>query len=351
MLKFFEKVEEQIFNLKVIKINQIEDILEKKYNQQAKEQRKSYLKNEKVLFVYRLFSSNMDVFLRVFLFVYGGISIINKRMTVGEFVIMNTFLSLSISAFTYFLYLNQNIQVYKAFYVRLKNITDIPVESFGKEKIEGIEAIQVSNLKFAYEEKEILTGFEYEFKKDNIYSIVGENGSGKSTLLGLLLGLYIDEYNGKIAYNGISIRKLDIPYIRKEYIGVSEQEPELLNDTIGFNITFATRDKRDVKKMEEVIDAVSLEEFLFELEDGLGTIINTCATNLSGGQKQKISIAKALYKNPDLIILDEPTSALDEKSKEKFISYLSKIKKNKIIILVTHDKEFLEISDEVIQLS
>jgi|GEM_PF-6517878 len=134
MLKFFEKVEEQIFNLKVIKINQIEDILEKKYNQQAKEQRKSYLKNEKVLFVYRLFSSNMDVFLRVFLFVYGGISIINKRMTVGEFVIMNTFLSLSISAFTYFLYLNQNIQVYKAFYVRLKNITDIPVESLVRKK-------------------------------------------------------------------------------------------------------------------------------------------------------------------------------------------------------------------------
>lgn len=346
---FFEKIKEQLFDIKFIKINQVDMILRQKYNTIVDEKRKIDVANEQITFAYTVVSRNIDIILIVFLFIYGGIGVVNGRMTIGEFVILYKFLSMIISGFTYFISLNQEVQTNKAFYMRLKEITDILPEIYGKSKIDGIEEIKISNLVFGYGSKEIIEGFDYEFKKGHIYSIIGENGAGKSTIIGLLLGLYIDEFKGEIRYNNHQIKELDIPWVRRELMGVSEQEPSLLSDTIGFNITYAEKKERDEHRLHEVITAVSLNDYIEQSRDGIESVIRPDAANLSGGQKQKISIAKALYKNPDVLILDEPTSALDKKSKENFLSYLSKIKENKIIILITHDKSFLEITDKVIQ--
>lgn len=149
-------------------------------------------------------------------------------------------------------------------------------------------------------------------------------------------------------FNGMPISYVNMYDLRKEHIGVSEQEPILFEDTIRYNFELGrTVDNNLLLRLFDILDMGS---FLSSLPNGMETIIGEKSANLSGGEKQKIALVRALIKNPDVLILDEPTSALDSVCTANLISYLKSIQKDKIIILITHDYRLEESTDTIVSL-
>ena len=138
--------------------------------------------------------------------------------------------------------------------------------------------------------------------------------------------------------------------VRRELVGVSEQEPMLLEDTLRFNLTFDDQATVDESEFRTLCEILNLDSFIRLLPDGLDTVVREGSSNLSGGEKQKISIIRALLKHPKLLVLDEPTSALDRESRRKFVEYLAEIRKDMIILVSTHDEELLRICAETVSL-
>jgi len=206
--------------------------------------------------------------------------------------------------------------------------------------------------------KKTIYNFNVSFTKGNIYAVVGVNGAGKSTLINLIIGMYIDEYDGIISYDNTDIRSIDMISARKNLIGVAEQEPLLISDTIRYNLDFGNDiNLADCERIKNKFaeDAISFLKILnmqdFFSERGLDYVVNENNTNLSGGEKQKISIAKILFKNPTVMIFDEPSSAMDEGAIVQFMNYLHETKQNKIIIIITHDEAVKECCDVVVKIS
>lgn len=270
-------------------------------------------------------------------------------MTVGNFMIIYSYYTTITGTFSYFLNFGGEIQKNFAYYERLQKIVQTPIESNGTKKLEKIHTINFENVTFGYGEGKILENFSYQFENGKLYCIAGENGCGKSTMTMLLSGMYIDEFQGDILYDGYSIKELDMKMLRRKQLGICEQEPMLIADTVRYNMTYENDSSADETLME-LAKQVSFDDFLKSTGKGLDFKLGEASSNLSGGQKQKIALIKAFYKNPDVLILDEPTSAMDAEGRARMISYLQQSKKNKIILAVTHDPELMEAADEVVRM-
>lgn len=346
---FLKSLFAMLINLRHVKINRIFDLLEVRNRQAAKENAEAAVKAVSIDFIYSMLMENVSVFLQIFLFFYGGFQILKGNMTIGSFTIIYSYFEVVNNSAAHFLELGKDIQTHKAYYERLKVIADEPEETNGTEMLQHIDRIELNNVNFKYGEDVVLKDFSCTFEKGGLYVVAGENGSGKSTMISLLLGLYIDEFTGDITYNGVPIRQLDMKKLRKERVGVCEQEPYLVTDTIRFNMKYDNDSSQDAKLME-LAHQVSLDEFLQSTEKGLDTPVGENGDNLSGGQKQKTALVKVFYKDADLLVLDEPTSAMDAGGCERLIQYLESIKHDKIIIIVSHDQKLMEAADKVITL-
>ena len=237
-----------------------------------------------------------------------------------------------------------NSQVYFESYNKLLNDAKKQTQKIeGIKKIENLQSIEFKDVCFKYNKSKILNKFSFKIKSKKIISITGPTGIGKTTILDLISSLYTPD-SGEILINGNSL--LNIKGWRKK-IGYVGQDPILMNDTILNNITF--RDESiSSQKVDEVIKLSSLQGMIKNSPDGLSTIAGERGINLSGGQKQRISLARALLREPFLLLMDEPTSALDKETKISVLSNLKKIKKKVTIICITHDQEVLKISDSII---
>lgn len=164
------------------------------------------------------------------------------------------------------------------------------------------------------------------------------------------MGLHASSFTGQVLYNDMDISGINMYTVRNNCIGVSEQEPTLLPDTLRYNLDL---DKEGLtaaqsENVNKLVDILGLSECLRRLS--YEAVISESATNISGGEKQKISILRVLLKNPDVLVLDEPTSALDNSSCKALNAYLQEIKHNKIIIVVTHHNDFAQSSDHIVLL-
>ena len=309
----------------------------------------SLLRYTKVSYLFNSSNSMVTTIARVIIFFVGGMEIINGNLTIGDFTIISSYFTMMIGSVGYFLNLGKSYQDALVSYDRLRQILDEPQEINGTIRLESIETIELINVSFAYDNsKKIIHDFNYEFEKGKIYCIVGDNGTGKSTLINVILGILVNYYSGEIRYNSIEVKELDMYYIRRKIIGVTEQEPKLVNDTIINNLIYGVEiyDYKTIDKLLKDLN-VNIDKF----HEGLNTKLNEASSNISGGEKLKIAIARTFLKDPDVIVLDEPTSALDVVSIEKLKSMLTALKKEKIILIVTHNQEFLNIADEVIDLN
>ena len=193
--------------------------------------------------------------------------------------------------------------------------------------------ITIKDVNFKYEDENVLKHFSLEVKKGQTVALVGQSGSGKSTIANLLTRFY-DVNEGTIAIDGIDIKDLDLQSLRG-LMGLVTQDSILFNDTIKANISIGKIDATD----EEIIEALKIAnayEFVKDLPLGIHTNIGDSGNKLSGGQKQRLSIARAVLKNPPIMILDEATSALDTES-EKFVQIaLENMMQNRTSIVIAH---------------
>ncbi|WP_405201755.1 ABC transporter ATP-binding protein [Dokdonia sp. LLG6352-1] len=218
-----------------------------------------------------------------------------------------------------------------------KDITT-PVEGFAK-------AIAINNISFKYEEQLVLKNFTLNVPKGKTVALVGQSGSGKSTIANLLTRFY-DVVSGDITVDGVDIRDMSLKDLRKN-IGIVTQDAILFNDSLRNNMIVGKATATD----EEIIESLKIAnawEFVKELPEGLDTNIGDSGNKLSGGQKQRLSIARAVLKNPPIMILDEATSALDTESERLVQKALENMMKNRTSIVIAHRLSTIQNADEIV---
>ena len=218
-----------------------------------------------------------------------------------------------------------------------KDITT-PVEGF-------VKAIAINNISFKYEEQLVLKNFTLNVPKGKTVALVGQSGSGKSTIANLLTRFY-DVVSGDITVDGVDIRDMSLKDLRKN-IGIVTQDAILFNDSLRNNMIVGKANATD----EEIIESLKIAnawEFVKELPEGLDTNIGDSGNKLSGGQKQRLSIARAVLKNPPIMILDEATSALDTESERLVQKALENMMKNRTSIVIAHRLSTIQNADEIV---
>lgn len=229
---------------------------------------------------------------------------------------------------------------------KILNATNNITEKENADEIDDFEhSIEFSNVDFSYnEQKQILHGINLVIPKGKTIALVGQSGSGKSTLVDLIPRFH-DIQQGSISIDGVDIRDLTINSLRS-LIGNVNQEAILFNDTVYNNIAFGV----DNATKEQVVEAARIanaHEFIMEMEQGYDTNIGDRGCRLSGGQRQRVSIARAILKNPPILILDEATSALDTESERLVQDALERLMKSRTTIAIAHRLSTIRNADEI----
>jgi ABC-type bacteriocin/lantibiotic exporter with double-glycine peptidase domain len=337
----------QYLDVKVTKINNLYKAYEENLTEYTDKAQSSFESFLKVSFAF----DGIDILIKrlalLILIAYSGSLVLNNKLTAGEFTIIIAYFNIAFEGFTGFIEFAKGYQDAKSSYSRVEELLNIKSETNGKNTLNKIEKITLQDITFSYDkDKHLLKNFNYNFQKGKIYCIKGKNGTGKSTLLELILGIN-EEYQGDIFYNNENIINLDLYNLRTNLISYVEQAPTLIEGTLLKNLTIGLKNY-NMDYIKQYCEEFGVHKIL---PKGYEDTISANNTNLSGGEKQKIVICRALGKNGEVIIMDEPTAALDLKAKEKLKEMLLKIKEKKIIILITHDEDFEKISDEIVNLN
>ena len=286
------------------------------------------------------------------LYLVGGILMMkyDSDLTVGDISVLVALLGRMYGPVNSLL----NIQVEwirsMALFTRIFEYFDMPVEiQNAPDAIVPAVAngnVEFKNVRFSYNpERQILKNVNFELKSGNSIAIVGPSGSGKSTIINLIPRLY-DVCGGEVTFDGVDVRKLDLEFLRKN-IGIVSQETYLFNGTIRENLLYAKPDATE----EELIEAckkANIYDFVKSQEKGLDTMVGNRGLKLSGGEKQRISIARILLKDPVLFIFDEATSALDSISEKKIQEAIDPIIHSRTSILIAHRLSTILAADEIL---
>ncbi len=286
------------------------------------------------------------------LYLVGGLLMMkyNSDLTVGDISVLVALLGRMYGPVNSLL----NIQVEwirsMALFTRIFEYFDMPVEiQNAPDAVVPATAngnVVFKNVQFSYNpERQILKNVNFELKSGNSIAIVGPSGSGKSTIINLIPRLY-DVCGGEVTFDGIDVRKLDLEFLRRN-IGIVSQETYLFNGTIRENLLYAKPDATE----EELIEAckkANIYDFVQNQEQGLDTMVGNRGLKLSGGEKQRISIARILLKDPVLFIFDEATSALDSISEKKIQEAIDPIIHSRTSILIAHRLSTILAADEIL---
>ena len=281
---------------------------------------------------------------------FGGKDVIDGVWTLGDFTAFILAITQMYQPIKNFAQLNSTIQKAVAGSERVfeildekNSIYDLPnakvLDSFSKD-------IVYKNVNFSYEKgKQILRGINIDIKKGQTVAFVGSSGSGKSTIANLVLRFY-DVDNGEILVDGINIKDLKLSSLRDK-IGVVSQDVFLFNDTIKYNISYGKMDATD-EEIETVAKAANAHKFISKMPKGYNTLIGERGMKLSGGEKQRIAIARAMLKNPPILVLDEATSALDSESEKLVQEAIETLMKNRTVILIAHRLSTVINADKIV---
>ena len=286
------------------------------------------------------------------LYLVGGMLMMkyNSDLTVGDITVLVTLLSRMYGPVNSLL----NIQVEwirsMAMFTRIFGYYDMPVEiesapdAITPEKAEG--NITFRNVFFRYNpERMILKDVSFELKSGHSIAIVGPSGSGKSTMINLIPRLY-DVTEGSVEFDGIDVRKLDLAWLRKN-VGIVTQDTYLFNGTIRENLMYANI-HASVEEMEEACKKANIHEYIMKLEKGYDTQVGNRGLKLSGGEKQRISIARVLLKNPAVMIFDEATASLDSISEKAIQDAINPLIDSRTSILIAHRLSTILAADEIL---
>lgn len=283
---------------------------------------------------------------------YGGILVINGTVTIGDFVAFNSYLGMLTWPVMAIGWVMNLIQRGKASMDRLNDIfqqrSDIkdPEES-ALSTLQG--KIEFNDLTFAYpsSSEPVLKGINAEILPGQVVGILGRTGSGKTTLLNLLLRLY-DAKPGMIKVDDVNIEQVSLEVLR-ENIGYVPQDSFLFSATVQENIDFAATGS-DLEKVIEYSKVAQVYDNIVEFPKQFDTVVGERGVTLSGGQKQRIAIARALIKEPQILIMDDSLSAVDTETEEAILSNLKRIFPGKTVIIVAHRISTLKNANQILVL-
>lgn len=215
------------------------------------------------------------------------------------------------------------------------------------EKSSFESGIQLKNVSFKYEDEYILKNFDLSVPKGDTVALVGQSGSGKSTIANLVTRFY-DVNNGEIKIDGVDIKDMTKKSLRN-LMGLVTQDSILFNDTVAKNISLG-KENASLKEIKEAAKIANAHEFIVDLPEGYDTNIGDSGNKLSGGQKQRLSIARAVLKNPPIMILDEATSALDTESERLVQDALEKMMRNRTSIVIAHRLSTIQKANNIVVL-
>lgn len=207
------------------------------------------------------------------------------------------------------------------------------------------QSIEFRNVQFAYGDRTILDGINLKIEKGKMIALVGASGAGKSTMVDLIPRFH-DVTSGEILIDGLNIKECKIEDLRR-LIGVVSQDPILFNDTIQNNITLGTGGASQ-EKIEEAARIAHADNFIREKAEGYNTIVGDRGAKLSGGERQRVTIARAVLKNPPILILDEATSSLDTESERIVQDAINKLMQNRTCVVIAHRLSTVQHADEII---
>ena len=347
-------IDENIFGLRIIKAFNAEDFINSKFEVTSNEYKKimtSILRKKDL-------SSPMSEFLSTIVMVivmwFGGQlvladnSMLSPQEFIGYILIFSQIIPPVKSLTTSYYYIQKGSAAAERVYEILDTENKIENIKNPKQITTIKKSISFEIKSFKYENIQILKDVNFEIRKGEKTALVGQSGGGKSTIADLLPRFY-DLTDGSIKIDDTNIKEIDIKQLRK-LIGIVSQDSILFNDTIYNNIKIGNLDANK----EDVINAAkaaNAHDFILKTEQGYDTNIGNAGDKLSGGQKQRISIARAILKDPKILILDEATSSLDSESEQLIQDALSNLMKSRTSLVIAHRLSTIENSDNIIVLN
>ncbi|WP_069650317.1 ABC transporter ATP-binding protein [Caloranaerobacter ferrireducens] len=346
-------IEQATNSIITAKVYQLEEYFIGKYSQILD---KAYKDNIKFRYLEIFLNSSAEALTVIsitIIYGLGTVYVIQDRMTLGTVVALGLYFQMLIYPVLELLNSNIGIQKIIPIFDRIYEYLELENEEVNKDEIEN-KIIQnkknilkgdiiIKDLWFKYENNYILKNINLSIKENSIVAFVGPSGVGKSTLVKLLLGLYSPS-SGNIYIGGVNIKSLGLRVLRSNVAYVS-QDIDLLNATIIENIRCGNKTIKHTEIIK-VCQDVGIHEDIIKLPKGYNTMIYEMP-NLSGGQKQKIAIARAIVRKPLIMVFDEPTSALDPESEKKICDLIKRLSKQCTIIIISHRLSTIMSADKI----
>lgn len=336
----------EIFNnIEIIKANTTENL---EQNRVAKHNQAFFEAEMKVVKTSEAVNPLMELlgaFAAAGVIVIGGQEVIDGNLSVGAFFSFMTALFMLYTPIRQISSIYNKFQEALAANERVSGFLKIEPEiKDGEKKLEGkIASITLEALHLRYGQDMALINVNAEIPANTCVALVGQSGSGKSSLVNLLLRFY-DPQEGRILINGEDLKHYTTHSIRSR-ISIVTQRVYIFNDTVAANVAYG--EEMDEERVRFALQQAHAWNFVEKMEQGMETVLDEFGTNLSGGQRQRIAIARALYKNPEILVLDEATSALDNESEREITRALEEIKKERIVILIAHRPSTLKLADSI----
>jgi len=344
--------QENISGNRVVKAFAKEDFEIEKFGKENEEFRKRNIDSAKVWGKYLPIIDSLSIGLNIMLILFGGIMVINNNITIGNLVTFNALIFTINNPMRMAGWLINDIQRFSASGEKIMELMYIkPKIKNSKKQVEedSIKGnIEFKNVSFNYGDEEVLEDINLQVRPGQTIAIIGHTGSGKSTLVSLLCRFY-ECTKGEILVDGYNIKNFNLRRLRKN-IAVAMQDIFLFSDTIEGNIAYGLPSA----SMEEVRWAATIagaDDFINNMEEGYDTIVGERGVGLSGGQKQRIALARALLKNPSIIILDDTTSSLDIETENKIRRSLDKYFKDKTTFIIAHRISSVKNADMILVLN
>ena len=341
-------VQENISGNRVIKAFATEKIEINKFNKENDAYRQKNIDSAKVWAKYLPIIDALAGTLSLTIIIIGGVLVIKDQISIGQLVTFNSIIWAIGNPMKMSGGLINDVQRFNASADKIREFFDTESAINNAEKpdekdIAGV--VEFKNVSFGYDNGEVLKDVSLKAKPGQTIAIIGPTGSGKSTLVNLICRFY-DCCEGEVLVDNVNVKDIDLRTLR-EKISVAMQDVFLFSDTVEGNIAYA-RPNCSFEEVQKVAKIANAHSFILQMPDGYDTIVGERGVGLSGGQKQRISLARALIKNPSIIILDDTTSAVDMETETQIQNELGSINAKHTVFVIAHRISSIKDADQIL---
>jgi ATP-binding cassette subfamily B protein len=341
---------DSLLNYETVKYFTNEEYEAKAYDNQLSTWEQAKIKNRLTLFALNGGQAFIIAMAMTSMLALAAIQVSEDKMTLGDFVLVNAFMMQLFMPLNFLGFVYREI---KGSLANIENLFGLLDKNAKVQDVENASDITISqadisfnNIHFAYNKKRpIIKGISFKVNGGQKVAVVGESGSGKSTLVKLLFRFY-DVNSGNISIDNQIISQVTQNSFR-QHIGIVPQDTVLFNDTLFSNVNYGNPEATE-KQVMEAIELAHLTKFVNSLPDGVKTVVGERGLKLSGGEKQRVAIARTILKNPQILVFDEATSSLDSHSEQAILKAINDVAKNRTSLVIAHRLSTITDSDNII---